>query len=1168
VNGLPSLSLRNRALIALVTLAIGFFGYVSMSSLKQELLPELELPVVSVTATYPGASPEIVDRDVARPIEAAMQGLEGLSSTRTTSNANFASVLIEFEYGTDIVYGEQRIAQALNRVQNQLPDDVDTSIFSGSIADFPVIQLAVTGGSGIEDTLREETVRDIEKIDGIREARLSGVPEQRIAITPDQAALGANGLTVQDMQDALEGSGVLIPAGQITDDGKTLTVQAGSLIRSVDEVKNIALFSSSSPQPVTLDDLADVRLENKPRSSISRVNGEAAYTISITKTPAANTVDVSHAIRDAMPELERALNGAKVEVVFDQAPFIEQSIETLLTEGLLGLVFAVLVIFLFLRSFAATIVTAISIPASLLATFIALQFAGYTLNILTLGAITIAIGRVVDDSIVVIENIRRHLGAGEARGAQRAKIILRAVGEVAGAITASTIATVAVFLPLAFVGDVAGELFRPFGLTTAIALLASLLVSLTIVPVLAYWFLSGTKKRKTNGGDASAVEATAETVSPSEAEAVRARSVGQAGGGEHVAHTPLLLEGSSVVNREAYAPAELTPAQRRLLAKDPAKLSRGERRRRERLLQQRSRLVPEREAMAVEPQSVSANTAASNDSRDAHGEALSEVNDERPTGWLQRAYEPVLRWTIGKPAVTLSLALLLLIGTFALVPMLKTNFLGDTGQDTLSVSQDLPLDADLDRVDEMAKPVEEAIINNPNVKTLQTTYTANSMFASFSGASGNTVRHSITLNEGADTTAVEQELRDALDALTDVGDVSVSAGGGGAGGGMSQDVEIDVTAANDEDLRAATDAITEKLSARDDILEAKSSLSETRPFVRVDVNRTEAAKLGLNERAIGGIVAQRIANVPSGEVIIDGATVGVEFVPNDPPSTLGEIRDIPLPGPTGPVTLSSVADVEIVDGPAQINSDRGSRVATITVTPASDDLRASNQAIDEVLAEVDMPGSARADLGGVSANQAEAFRQLGLALLAAILIVYIIMVATFRSLLQPLLLLISIPFAATGAIALLLIADSPVGVATLVGALMLVGVVVTNAIVLIDLVNQFRERGLSVREAVVEGGVRRVRPIVMTALATILALVPMGTGLTGGDGGFISQALALVVIGGLLSSTILTLIVLPALYTAVEGPLERRRIRRDERLEAEARENRRADALSRQASLA
>ena len=282
----------------------------------------------------------------------------------------------------------------------------------------------------------------------------------------------------------------------------------------------------------------------------------------------------------------------------------------------------------------------------------------------------------------------------------------------------------------------------------------------------------------------------------------------------------------------------------------------------------------------------------------------------------------------------------------------------------------------------------------------------------------------------------------------------------------------------------------------------------------------------------------------------------------------GEIRDIPLPGPTGPVTLSSVADVEIVDGPAQINSDRGSRVATITVTPASDDLRASNQAIDEVLAEVDMPGSARADLGGVSANQAEAFRQLGLALLAAILIVYIIMVATFRSLLQPLLLLISIPFAATGAIALLLIADSPVGVATLVGALMLVGVVVTNAIVLIDLVNQFRERGLSVREAVVEGGVRRVRPIVMTALATILALVPMGTGLTGGDGGFISQALALVVIGGLLSSTILTLIVLPALYTAVEGPLERRRIRRDERLEAEARENRRADALSRQASLA
>ena len=492
VFNLAVLSLKNRALIALVTIVAAIFGTLALTSLKQELIPSIEFPQLVVVSTYPGASPEVVSNDVSVPIETAIQGVPGLESTSATSTTNASIIQASFTYGTDLATAEQKINQAINRIKATLPEGVEPNVISASIDDFPVIQLAVTGYDDeetIQAQLEASVIPEIEDVAGVNAAAIVGGVGQRVTITPDQAALAAAGYTQQAIRDALDQNGVLFPGGEITEDGQTLTVQTGSKITSVDEIAALPLVPSTREQlqagTLTIADVATVEQNQDPVTTISRVDGKPALTIAVTKLPAANTVDVSTGVLAVLPDLEDSIGGAEFTVVFDQAPYIQQSIEALAQEGLLGLFFAVIVILIFLLSVRATLVTAISIPTSVLITFIGIQAFGYSLNILTLGALTIAIGRVVDDSIVVIENIKRHY-VGDA---EKMPSILRAVREVASAVTASTVTTVAVFLPIAFVGDVTGELFRPFALTVTIAMTASLFVALTIVPVLAYWFL-------------------------------------------------------------------------------------------------------------------------------------------------------------------------------------------------------------------------------------------------------------------------------------------------------------------------------------------------------------------------------------------------------------------------------------------------------------------------------------------------------------------------------------------------------------------------------------------------------------------------------------------------------------------------------------------------------
>ena len=1041
---LSTVSLANRSVVGLLTIILTVAGLISLGSLKQELLPSFEVPQASIVTTYPGASPEVVDAQVSSIIEDEARILKNLVNVTSTSRANVSVVRVEFDFGVSTAQVEEELNRVVANVQDSLPADVEPRVISGSFDSVPIIVLSVASTTGdneaISEVLEDIAVPILSQVPGIQEITVAGGKKKQITLDLRTSVLLANGLSQTSITDALRANGFILPAGSITDTEGELQIEIGTNVNSVEDFENLPLVASATsfaqlpggltgatttPRILTIGEVAEVTYDYEPVTSISRTNGLDSLGIQVTKTQEGNTVAISNGVEAKIDELVEKLGGdVEITTVFDQGPFVEKQLENLSIEGSLGLTFAILIILIFLASIRSTLVTAISIPTSLLVTFIGLWVSGYSLNLFSLSALTIAVGRVVDDSIVVIENINRHLSYGEPKK----RAIIDAVKEVAGAITSATITTVAVFLPVALVGGIVGELFRPFSFSFTIALLASLVVSLTIVPVLAYWFLK----------------------------------------------------------------------------------------------------APVSEEQSLKE---SAKTAAT---RMEKARKLEEEKEKR--SWLQRGYIPVLTKTQAKPGLTLVAAGAILLFTFSLVPQLKTDFIGDFGGDTFVVRQELPAGSTFEQRDEASKIVEDLILEQEGVETVLATFGGRADGRVNFGGNTNATTIQVSVSKDADNVAIQAAVQAEFDSRDDIGEVTLPQGGGGFGG--SGTIDIKLSATSDDALFAAVEEVRLGMLDVEGISDISSSLSEQQRTLKITVDRVAAAKAGLTEIQVSGIVAATLRPGSIGDVNIENEATPIFIVQENSPATLEEIRDIRIPTRTGVISLDSIADIQEVQAPVAITSEKGDRVATISLTPDSDDLGAVTRAVTEALDAVELPVGATANIGGVSADQAESFGQLGLALLAAVAIVYLVMVATFSSLVQPLILLISIPFAATGALGLLLITDTPLGVPALIGMLLLVGVVVTNAIVLIDLINQYRKQGKSIQQSIMDGSRQRLRPILMTALATIFALSPLAFGITGG--GFISQPLAIVVIGGLVSSTVLTLVIVPVLYWLIEGRAERK----------------------------
>ncbi|WP_326612527.1 efflux RND transporter permease subunit [Streptomyces scopuliridis] len=1023
MSWLSKFSLAQRALIGLMSIIAIVFGAIAIPQLKQQLLPSIELPMVSVLAPYQGASPDVVEKQVVEPLENSIKTVDGISGITSTASEGNAVIMASFDFGDSGT--KQLVAdvqQAVNRARSQLPTDVDPQVVAGSTDDIPTVVLAVTSDKdqqALADQLDRTVVPALEDISGVGQVSVDGVRDLQIAVTPDDKKLAAAGLNTMALSEALKAGGATFPAGSFSEDGKSRTVQVGGGFTSLKQIEDLRVLpqapaggsgGGSAGSPVRVGDIATVEQKPAAATSLTRTNGKPSLAVMATMDNDGSAVAISNAVKDKLPGLRKDLgSGATLTVVSDQGPAVSKSISGLTTEGALGLVFAVLVILVFLASIRSTIVTAVSIPLSVVLALIVLWTRDLSLNMLTLGALTIAIGRVVDDSIVVLENIKRHLGYGE----ERESAILTAVKEVAGAVTASTLTTVAVFLPIGLTGGMVGELFGSFSLTVTAALLASLLVSLTVVPVLSYWFLR-----------------------------------------------------------------------------------------------------PPKAAIGVSPD-----------------EARRQAEEKEGRSRLQRLYVPVLRFATRRRITSAVLAIVVLLGTFGMAPLLKTNFFDQGEQEVLSIKQELTPGTSLESADASAKKVEKVLSGIGEIKDYQVTVGSSGFMAAFGGGTGaNQASYQVTLKDSASYEKTQDRIEKELAGLDGIGQTTIAAGDGFG----SQDLSVVVKASEADTLRTAANQVQAAVAKLDDVTDVQSDLSQSVPRISVKAN-AKAAEAGFNDTTLGLAVGQAVRGTTSGKAILDDTERDVVVTSAKPAKTIAELKNLPL----GPVKLGQIADVKLVPGPVSMTRIDGSRAATITARPTGDNTGAVSASLQSKIDALDLPEGATASIGGVSQDQGDAFGQLALAMLAAIAIVFMLLVATFRSLIQPLILLVSIPFAATGAIGLLILTGTPMGVPAMIGMLMLIGIVVTNAIVLIDLINQYRSQGLGVVEAVIEGGRHRLRPILMTALATIFALLPMALGVTG-EGGFIAQPLAVVVIGGLVTSTLLTLLLVPTLYAMVELRKERR----------------------------
>jgi hydrophobic/amphiphilic exporter-1 (mainly G- bacteria), HAE1 family len=1015
------LSLRLGVVVFLGVVLLFGAGIFAATQVQQDLLPDISVPAVIVITPYPGASPEVVDQQVSVPVGNAMQGVAGANTVQATATQGASLVIVLFKDGTDLKSAEQDVNSALGRVRALLPPQaLSSTVQTFSTNSLPILTYAISANEPLGDLsgqLRAAALPKLKGLAGISSVVISGAPTDEVDVTLDPAKLAARGISLSQVAVALQQASIVQSIGSLKQGSATIPIQVSGSLTSLDQIGKITVTPAGAPggkpaTPVRIDQLGTVQVVSVPADTITRTNGKPSIGMQIIKGPNANTVTVANEVWKALPGIESSVgHGVHFESISDQATPITQAISDILREGLAGAIFAVLVIFLFLRSARATVVAAISIPLSLLVALIVLWQQGITLNILTLGGMMVAIGRVVDDSIVVLENISRHVSEGER------PLVAAYTGarEIITAVAASTLTTVAVFLPIAFLTGIAGSFFRPFALTVVVALLASLVVAVTVVPLLA------------------------------------------------------------------------------------------------------SRLLPAVRAEGVERR--------------------------LRLSWTQRIYVPTIRWATSHRLLTIVAAAAFFAASMALIPLLRVNLLDQSSSPTFPISITMPANSTLVQTDAETQKVESLLSGIQGITAYQATVGGQSdPFAPPGTVPADPTQASVlVLVQNGQYNNALAGVQQSLKAYEGPAKLGVGQAQNSSNASSSQ-MQVDVSAGDRSTLQIANDMVLAALSRVQGLAQLKTNLVTSKPQYQL-VPTDKLAASGLNIQTLAALVAQAINGQVAAQAVLPQGTMSIRVqLPPGTADTAATLSALPIPTALGVVPLSTLATIQEVTGPQTVTRVNGDLDATITGTITGNDTRAVQTSVSSALAGVSLPSGASLSTGGVFAQLSTVLTQFALALLAAIGLVYLIMVATFRSLLKPLVLLVAIPFAATGAIIALVATNTSLSLPGLIGILMLTGIVVTNAIVLLDLIEQYRDRGLNLHDAIIEGGRHRLRPILMTAFATMLALVPLAVlGGGGGIGGaFISRPLAIVVIGGLFTSTVLTLILVPVLYSLASRFASRR----------------------------
>ncbi|MBP1326453.1 HAE1 family hydrophobic/amphiphilic exporter-1 [Leucobacter exalbidus] len=1168
---LTLVSLKNRLIVGLATIAVAVIGVFSMGALKQELMPTMQAPMAYVSVQSQGLAPEEMSRVVSEPLEQAIAAVPGVTDVTSYTSSGYASINASWKFTEGDDETMQALRAATDAVRAGLPTGTEVEVYSGGTDGMPAMMLSA-GTTGDEaafgDALQQTVVPALQSIAGVQKVDLGGRLDERVVISLREEDANRLGVEPTQIAAVLQANGVALPAGEARSKSGSMSVTVGTALGATTTDEAIeaigALPIQGKDGVVRVSDFADVAFETVPAESISRVNGKPALTLQITPAQGANVVDISHEVNAQLDELAPSLK-AEFVALFDQAPYIEQSIHDLSVEGGLGLLFAVLVILAFLGSWRSTVIAAVSIPLSLLITLIGLQWTENTLNMLTLGALTIAIGRVVDDSIVVIENISRRRGTGELTPAG----VVASVRQVAGAITASTLTTVAVFLPIALVSGVAGQLFRPFAVTVSIALLASLFVALTIVPVLAFWFMRGGKSQRTGGASASHPASDLDEIHTPPDRLQRAIMPALSATRRRPAIT-LIVSSLMLVGSLALMPFITTDFlgssgnESLQLTQTPPKGTTGSKKliaAAEPVEAALSKVPGVRDVMTTIP--VGAGESGAGPTTISYSVQLAddaqvdvvEPAVQRTLDKLENAGELMLltedSYTAGAGGDDIALQIqgndpAALRAASDLLEQQLTAVQGVKAVKSELSGEQPVLRVKLDEAKAMSLGFDRAMVATAIRDALEGSNVGQLMFEGQERAiivrTPGTERSAKKLGElllpvTPQQTANAQKVEG--DRLQEEAKAEAEAARMQANTELSNQI---IEAAN---ARAEAAAQLPALNAQLEALLAAPvapeppRTPEEDSQVRASTERAEqiAALQGAIAGAQGGIegLDEQIAALQTAQTEAANQLAEQQAAEAEQKAA-AEVTGKPLP-------LSAIATVEEELTSPTIMRANGERQVTLMVTPEKGQMDAASAAIDDAIATADLPAGVSFQLSGVGAEQDDAFAQLGVAMLAAIMLVLLVMVATFRNFRGPFVLLVSIPFAATGAILGLLLTDTPLGLPALIGLLMLIGIVVTNAIVLMDLINRLRAGGATLNEAVEHGTRLRLRPILMTAAATIFALIPMSLGLTGG-GVFISKPLAIVVIGGLISSTLLTLVLVPVLYTMVERSRDRKLIKR------------------------
>lgn len=995
---LTTFSLRNSTAIIIISLLVVISGIVAAMSLKVEHMPDVSFPVLVVSTAYPEASPEDVLDDVTKPLEREIGQVSGITALESYSNSNSSMLKVYLETGADVQAARDEVERKISGVA--LPEKASRpQVMVQGFSSQPVYYLFVTGQneeSGLDlfdSEVRDTVLKELEGIEGVDKVATVGGQFQEMKIMPKADALNYYGISPLQLKQLLLENHIALPIGTITEDGEERIIRVVSRYRNVEDIRDTKLFLSGDPENgiayVRLGDIADVNFD-RAAQSISRFNGQNGININIYKTRDANAVETGDAINEKIAHLQETYKHLTFTTIYDSSLDIKNSINGMLKEGLLGAIMASMIILLFLRHVKATMIVLVSIPTSILVSLIFMSWMGITLNMITLFGMAVAVGRVVDDSIVVIENIFRHLQLNKER---KESLIQFATNEMLHAITSSTFTTTAVFLPIVFVSGMIGEVFRPFALTVVCSLFASLLVAVTIVPLLAKM---------------------------------------------------IILKNRNIKEYE-------------------------------------------------------------------HGK-------------VTHAYRKLLQWALHhKPAVGL-LSFVLLVASLALLPYMKFGLLPESEAKYIFAQVTLPKGTQLNVLDDTIRQLESKLQAQAEVESIQ------SSLGSEDGADIRRTNEAVLLIKTGEDTDLDQTIKkfeEIIKPSIPLGSEMVLSK---PGSNESNQFKVVLHGSDLERLKEARDIVKAKLKESPLLTNVRDNLNDINEEVVIKVDRDEAAELGISPVQVAQEVNLLVSDTKIGKIRINDKDYDLFFgLSEDREKSLEELKNIYIQTPgKQQVRLLDFAEIDQEKVQSQINRKDEKQFVQITADIVSDNKGGASNFLFALLQAEELPNGVTLSSEGVASDMEKSFQDMLLAIGAAIFIVYIVMLISFGNATAPLAILLSLPLAVIGGLFGLFLTGSVLDVTALIGFLMLVGIVVTNAIVYVDNIQQRRLAGASMREAVVEAGITRMRPIIMTAVATVCALLPLCLGFS--EGALMTKSLAIVVIGGLITSTVLTLIVVPIGY--------------------------------------